>query len=145
MCRKLLSNESGAAGIVGLYLSLILILYFAYSGIMISHQGDVKVTVEAAARAAARDYAEHQDLAHAQTLAYETVSGSLPVNAGQYSQAADCQINVITVNGTQYAQAVVDYRYPVLIPDLPELLNGTAGPLPGSVTIYGTAAFVLAS
>ena len=60
---------------------------------------------------------------------------------GQYDQAMDFRVSDISVNGTEYAKAVVDYHYPAPIPTLPELLGGQA---PGSTeTVYGTAEFAV--
>ncbi|HUW65324.1 MAG TPA: hypothetical protein VMW83_11660 [Spirochaetia bacterium] len=106
---------------------------------MNSDKGDIKQTLENAAATASRDYAEHQDVTHAQGLSYEVVSGSLPVNSGQYAQTLDCQVSDITVNGTEYAQAVVDYHYPVPVPTLPELLGGQA--MGSTEEVWGTAEF----
>lgn len=141
--KRMARLESGAANVVALALIFPLILYLGYSGVMSAHLGDVKVTMESAARAAARDYADHQSMPHAHFLAYEVVSGSLPVSSGQYNWAADCQVSDITVSGTEYAEAVVDYHYPVPIPSLPMLLNSWAGPLNNSEAVYGTAEFVV--
>lgn len=136
---RLVRIEAGAVNVVTLALTLPLILYLGYSGVMSAQLADVKVTVETAARAAARDYAGGATAGDARRLAYEVVGGSLPVGSGRYDQTVDCRVGEITVNGTRYTRARVDYRYPVLVPDLPELLGGRG--MGGTVRVWGTADF----
>lgn len=110
--------------------------------------GDIKVTAEAAARAAARDYSLNQNAADAQQKANLIVANSLPVqqiNNGPmtYNQTSDCILSIVTVGGSQYATATVCYHYPVLVPTLPTLLSHTAQAFGSSLPVYGTAAFLV--